>query len=82
MAIAGASVGTHGGNGDGDDWPALVRAKGKCNINDARFSDATVIAQGNRNGAMAAIVGTEGKYHGKSIDDRKEFETMIEHLRR
>ena len=30
-------------------------------------SDATAIAQGNRNGAMAAMVGTEGKYHGKSI---------------
>jgi hypothetical protein len=31
------------------------------------FSDAAAIAQSNRNGAMAAIVGTEGKYHGKSI---------------
>ena len=57
------------GDGDGDDsaWPALVGSKGKCNVNGASFSDATAIAQSNRNGAAAAIVGTEGKYHGKSI---------------
>ena len=49
------------GGGNGDPWPALVGAKGKCNVNGARFSDATAIAQGNGNGAIAAIVGTEGK---------------------
>ena len=57
------------GDGDGDDsaWLALVGSKGKCNVNGACFSDAKAIAQSNFNGAMAAIVGTEGKYHGKSI---------------
>ena len=69
------------GDGDGDDsaWPALVGSKGKCNVNGASFSDATAIAQGNRNGAVAAIVGTEGKYHGKCIKlPNDNFPSIIE----
>ena len=46
------------------------------------FSDATATAQGDDDGAIAAIVGTEGKYHGKTIDDQNKCETMTEHFRR
>ena len=40
-----STVGNGGGNGD--PWPALVRAEGKLNVRGARFLDATAIAQGD-----------------------------------
>ena len=70
------------GSGNGDPWPAIARAEGRCNGNGALFSHATAMAQGNGNGAIAANVSPEGKYYGESNDGGKEFEVMIEHLRR
>ena len=67
-ADIGVIVGPVGNGGsNGDPLPALVRAEGKCNVRGGRFSDATATSQGDGNGAVAAIVGTEDKYHGKNI---------------